>query len=244
MTKANAAPIYDHADLYDAVYRGRGKDYAADTARIVTQIRASSPGASSLLDVACGTGAHLRHFAPAFHHVEGVDLSADMLRVAKKHLGDVPLHQGDMCGFDLGRRFDAVTCLFSSIGYLNDAAELDAAVGCFARHLNPGGVIVLEPWCFPEKFVPGQVMSDLVTVDGMTISRVSHATLDAGATRIEAHYVVADPDSGVRHFVDVHRLALFTRGQYERAFRLAGCTVRYLPAERGVGLFVGTRGGE
>ena len=41
-----------------------------------------------------------------------------MLGIARHRLPGVPLHLADMRDFDLPERFDAVTCLFSSIGYL------------------------------------------------------------------------------------------------------------------------------
>ena len=80
-------------------------------------IRTHKPDAATLLDVACGTGAHLVHFARKYR-VEGIDVSEEQLAVARARLPGVELHLGDMTTFDLGRTFDAVTCMFSSIGYV------------------------------------------------------------------------------------------------------------------------------
>lgn len=239
------AGIYRRAELYETIYRGRGKDYAADSARVTALVREHHPSAASLLDVACGTGSHLRYFAKEFDHVEGVDLAADMVRLARRNLPGVPVHQGDMRDFRLDRTFDAITCMFSSIGYLRDADELTAALECFGRHLAPGGVIVLEPWWFPERALARHVVGDVVTVDGRTVSRVSHAVRRGAAHHMEVHYLVADPDAGIQHFTDTHVLALFEREQYEAAFARAGCRAEYLgPEETSPGLFVGVRTGE
>ena len=105
----------DSAHIYDAVYSF--KDYAAESRRIHELIEERSPGASTLLDVACGTGKHLEQLR-AWYEVSGLDLDPQLLELAKERLGDVELHQGDMTAFTLGRRFDVVTCLFSSIGYV------------------------------------------------------------------------------------------------------------------------------
>ncbi|GAA0930145.1 class I SAM-dependent methyltransferase [Nonomuraea longicatena] len=237
--------IYHHADLYAAIYRGRGKDYESDAAAIAKHVLDRNPRAASLLDVACGTGSHLRHFARAFAHVEGIDLAPDMVRLARLELPGIAVHTGDMREFALGRTFDAVTCLFSSVGYLEDAGQLDAALGCLARHLDPGGVLVLEPWYFPENATSGSVVGDLVTVEGRTISRVSHSVRENGAHRMRVHYLVADQESGVRHLSDTHVLSLWERERYESAFERAGCAVEYLPpgepGTSGPGLFVGVR---
>lgn len=228
------------AELYDLVHQGKGKDYAREAKDLANLIRSRCPEASSLLDVACGTGVHLRHLAELLGDVQGLELSTDMLAVAARRNPNVPLHQGDMRDFDLGRRFSAVTCLFSSIGHMADQPELDAAVARFAAHLAPGGVVVVEPWWFPESFLSGYVAASVVEVPGVTVSRTSYSVLEGGATQIEVHYLVARPETGITHHVESHRIALFTRDQYERAFTRAGLNVEYLPGgPSGRGLFVG-----
>jgi len=243
MGKRELSGIYHRAELYDAIYSGRGKDYQADSMAIAKRIFERNGSASSLLDVACGTGAHLKHFAGLFAQVEGLDLAPDMVRVARRALPGVPVHEGDMTAFLLDRTFDAITCLFSSVGYLSDAGQLDAALRCFARHLNPGGVIVLEPWYFPENATSSSVVGDVVTDGDRKISRVSRAVRTEGAHHMEVHYLVADPRSGIHHFSDTHILSLFERRRYETAFEGAGCTAEFLPAGEsgGPGLFVGTK---
>jgi SAM-dependent methyltransferase len=229
-------------DVYDAIYRARGKDYPAEAAQVAELARQRHPAATSLLDVACGTGAHLAAFADVFDHVEGLEFSADMIEAARRRLPAVPLHAGDMRDFDLGRTFDVVTCMFSSIAYMADDAELTAALTRMAAHLVPGGVVVIEPWWFPETFLPGYVAGDAATVDGRTIARVSHTVRDGGVSRMSAHYLVAEADSGVRHFVVEHINTLFSRERYELAFKSAGLGVEYLPGgPSGRGLFVAVR---
>ncbi|MGC5011923.1 class I SAM-dependent DNA methyltransferase [Streptosporangium sp. DT93] len=231
------------ADVYDAIYAGRGKDYEAEAATVAELVRERLPGASSLLDVACGTGSHLRFFAGLFDHVEGLELSADMLAVARTRMPDVPAHEGDMRDFALGRTFDAVTCMFSSIAYMRDDRELAAAVATMAAHLNRGGVLVVEPWWFPGSFLPGYVAGDVVTVDGRTLSRVSRTVREGDASVMEVHYVVADAATPVRHFTVTHVNTLFTRERYEDAFAAAGLKVDYIEGgPSGRGLFAGTAG--
>ncbi|MEU0247480.1 class I SAM-dependent methyltransferase [Streptomyces sp. NPDC006235] len=242
MTDTTATSLFDHGDVYEAIYRGRGKDYAAESARIVDLVTEYRPGATSLLDVACGPASHLVHLAPHFDRAEGIDLSQDMLRVARTRAPGLRFHQGDMRAFDTGTTYDVVLCLFSSIAYATRTDELDATLRCMARHLNPGGLLVVEPWWFPEDFLDGHVGADVITVDGRTIARISHSTSDAGATRMDVHYVIADPEDGIRHFSDTHRMTLFERADYEAAIERSGLMGHYLPAEKaGPGLFVAVR---
>ncbi|RBL86362.1 SAM-dependent methyltransferase, partial [Streptomyces cavourensis] len=195
----------DSAELYDLLHSARGKDFEGEAAAVAALVGDRKPDAASLLDIACGTGAHLARFAARFPHVEGVELSEPMLDLARARLPGVPLTLGDMRDFDLGRRFDAAVCLFGSLGYVDSADELDSALRSFARHLNPGGVLVVEPWWAPDTFTPGHVSADVVEADGTRVARVSHASLatPAGdASLMRVHYVVAHPDHGIRHFAE------------------------------------------
>lgn len=223
-------PAFDdrYATIYDLIYQGRGKDYAAEAAELAGLVKRRHPTATTLVDVACGTGLHLRGFADHFQHVEGVELSEDMLTIAKDRLPAVPLHVGDMRDFDLGRTFDAVTCLFAAVGHMRTTEELDTAAARMVAHLVPGGVLVVEPWWFPDNFLPNYVTGDIVRRDGHTIARVSHTVADGVVTRMTVHYVVATEPDGTHHFTNTVVNTLFTREQYETALRKAGCaTVEY-----------------
>ncbi|NGO72880.1 class I SAM-dependent methyltransferase [Streptomyces boncukensis] len=234
--------IYDVGDVYDAIYHGRGKDYRHETEVVVRHIRARKPEAAAVLDVGCGTGGHLRFLAEEFPHAEGIDLAEGMREVARRELPGVPVHAGDMRDFAMGRRYDAIVCLFCAVGNLSGTGELDRTLAAMARHLTPGGVIVLEPWWFPENFTPGHVGGSVITSGARTVARVSHTVRTGDFSSMEVHYVVAEPGTGVRHFSDVHPMALYTREQYEAAFRRAGCTVEHITGEYdGNGLFVGVQ---
>ncbi|MCD9140522.1 class I SAM-dependent DNA methyltransferase [Streptomyces albireticuli] len=232
----------DIAAVYDLVHEGKGKDYRSEAGEIAALVRAHRPGTTSLLDVACGTGQHLRHLAGLFDRVEGLEISRDMLAIAAGRNPGIPLHEGDMRSFALTSRFDAVICMFSSIGHLRDGAELDATLARFAAHLEPGGVIVVEPWWFPDSFTPGYIGASVTEAGDRTISRVSHSVRDGDATRIEVHYLIARPGEGIRHLTEEHTITLFPRTAYERAFERAGCRVLYQEGgPSGRGLFIGTR---
>jgi hypothetical protein len=147
-----------------------------------------------------------------------------------------------MRDFRLGRRFDAVTCMFSSIGHAGGPEGLDATANCFAEHLVPGGTMVVEPWWFPENFIDGYIASGVVEVDGRTIVRLSHSVREGDATKITVHMAIADAERGLRHVTEVGMLSLFERARYEKAFAQAGIDAEYVEGgPLGRGLFVGIR---
>ncbi|MGH9007404.1 MAG: class I SAM-dependent methyltransferase [Acidimicrobiales bacterium] len=213
------------APLYDLIYAAMGKDYAAESEAVHRLVQGRRPGARTLLDVACGTGGHLRHLR-AHYEVVGADLVPAMLEEARGQLGDVELVEADMRTMDLGRRFDAVVCLFSSVGYLRDAAELDQAVGAMARHLSPGGVLVVDGWVRPDAWRDGSPPRVIVADDGgRSIVRVSRSERHGAVTQLEMHHLIATAEA-IEHLVDHHEMRLFEPREYEAAFEAAG-----LPSE-------------
>jgi ubiquinone/menaquinone biosynthesis C-methylase UbiE len=206
------------AALYDLMHPNLDYDTAVSNLRLL--IAQHRPGATSLLDVACGTGRHLALLAPELT-VEGLDISEGMLEMARQRCPDVPLHLGDMRSFDLGKRFDVVTCLFSSIGYVGNFDELVETVQTLVRHVVPGGLVIVEPWLTPERYRVGAVTSHTAEEEGRRVSWMYSALLDGDRSVFDIHHLVGTP-SGVEHFIERHSLALFTAQQYEQAFRLAG----------------------
>ena len=227
------------ADLYDAIYSF--KDYAAEAAEIHRLIQERKPGARTLLDVACGTGAHLEQLARDYE-VEGLDLEGALLEMARARLPDVSLHKGDMVSFDLEKTFDVVTCLFSSIGYVETETNLGSAIETMARHLEPGGVLIVEPWLEPGVFTDGHLDMTLVDEPELKVARVNRSRIDDGVSVLEFQYLVARGD-GISHFTETHRLGLFSTDQHVRAFEAAGLSVDHDPEGlMGRGLYVATKG--
>src|SRR5262245_22488212 len=146
--------MYDQlAPYYDTIYQW--KDYQVECRklhRLISKYK-KSPG-KRLLDVACGTGEHIKYL---FEHYEvtDMDLRPAMLKLARRKLHGCALIRGNMLSFHLGRKFDLILCLFSSIAYLQTLSNLEQALRNFSRHLVRGGILLIEPFISKEKFVTG-----------------------------------------------------------------------------------------
>jgi SAM-dependent methyltransferase len=225
------------ARIYDAIYSAI-RDYSHEAAELDRLIQDQRPGARTLLDVACGTGAHLAHLTG--YEVEGLDLDPQMLAVARERLPDVPFHEGDMADFDLGKRFDAVVCMFSSIGYVRTDERLRSALASMGRHLEPGGVLVVEPWLSPEVWLDRHVGAVFVDEPELKIARMNVAEREGTVSMFVFEYLVGTPD-GIERFSEPHELGLFTVEQYLEAFRAAGLEADHDPeGPMGRGLYIAT----
>ena len=228
------------ARFYDAIYSW--KDYAGELAQLhaLIQERAQRP-AHTLLDVACGTGAHLAH-VQQYYKVEGLDLNPGLLEVARERLPDVPLHVGNMLDFDLGRIFDIVTCLFAAIGYAGMLEGLHKAVHNMARHVAPGGLLIVEPWLSPEVYVfDGRPRAHFVDQPDLKAARITRSEQDGNVAVLHFHYMVGTPE-GVSYFTEDHRLTLFTHEEYTEAFDNAGLVTTHDPdGLMGRGLYIGLK---
>jgi SAM-dependent methyltransferase len=215
----------DSAELYDAIYHF--KNYARECELLRGLIDSAVPHARTLLDAACGTGAHSQflknHFA-----VDGIDLNEDYLRAARiKNPAGLYLH-ADMTGFHLARTYDVVTCLFSAIGYVATVARLNLAVAAMARHVRPGGVLIVEPWITPDKWTSGgQYVNTGQLPDGL-VCRMSHSGQAGRLSVLQLHYLRGSV-RGIEHFSERMELALFTREEMTRAFDDAAMQVNYDP---------------
>lgn len=213
------------AELYDAIYRSL-KNYAGEAEQIVALLAREAPACRTLLDVACGTGEHAVHFAQRGYAVDGIDLDPALVEIAAAKNPGGRFSQGDMCAFDLGRRYDAVLCLFSSIGYAVTLPRVTAALACFRRHLAPGGMVLVEPWFAPGVLDPERVDSRTFVAGGLEVSRTSRIEITGRVSRLTFEYDIGR-GAAARRASELHELGLFTREEMESAFQAAGLAVAY-----------------
>ena len=104
------------------------------------------PVGARVLDVPCGQGRHAHLLAEAGYRVRGVDLSRDLLAVAKRRGTSSYLQytRADMRRLPRAwtERFDAVANLFTSFGFFLEPEDDARVIREFARVLAPGGLLV------------------------------------------------------------------------------------------------------
>lgn len=153
MAAADAPSGGGHAALMDQVYKGQRhiydltrKYYLFGRDTLIEGLNAK-PG-MRVLEIACGTGRNMAKIDKAWPgtRLYGLDISAEMLKNARKALGDdAQLGEGDACAFDadsvFGEEglsdagFDRVVLSYS----LSMIPDWEGALAHAARQLAPGG---------------------------------------------------------------------------------------------------------
>jgi SAM-dependent methyltransferase len=228
-------------ELYDAIYHF--KNYAGECDRLRSLINGNVAGARTILDVACGTGEHAK-FLKRHYAVDGIDINDDYLRIARLKNPSGNYSPADMTDFDLGRSYDVVTCLFSAIGIVRTFERLDRAIACMARHVRPGGALIIEPWFSPEQWRPGRPLILAGEVGADHVYRISTSIKEGQQSVLLYSYLRCAPHS-IEHYYERIELGLFTRDEMTWAFEFAGMQVRYDPEGlMGRGLYIGKHASE
>jgi ubiquinone/menaquinone biosynthesis C-methylase UbiE len=101
-----------------------------------------------VLDVACGEGTFAVALAREGVKVTGIDLSPDMLALAKEKAARenlaIDFINQDMRLFDFNAEFDLATCWYDSLNYILKPEELVKTFGNVLRALKPGGYFVFD----------------------------------------------------------------------------------------------------
>jgi SAM-dependent methyltransferase len=214
-------PFSRSARIYDAVYAARGKDYPGE-ARRIRRLAGGRRRSLTLLDVGCGTGEHLRALTGLGSAV-GLDADPAMLGVARAKLPRAHLVRADMRRFTLRRRFDLVTCLFASIGYLPDRQAVCEAVAAMAQCLAPDGLLLMEPPLTSDQLAPAQESELTFDHEGWSIERRTSARHELARLRIRFDYTMRR-GTRVERFSEIHAIQTLPLDAYLRAFERAGLT--------------------
>jgi len=127
------------ARFYDRIMGDRTEEIG----RIQSYVSRHRPGARTLLELGCGTGALLAGLS-ADLSVTGIDRSPDMLAIAAQTVPAARLVQGDMTAFSLPGRFDVIICMFDTLNHVQTFEGWQALFSSAHKHLADGGLFVFD----------------------------------------------------------------------------------------------------
>ena len=213
------------AEYYDEIYSY--KVYAAEAEKVVSLIKNNlKTDGNKLLDVACGTGKHIGYLK-RHYNVTGVDISDKMLDLAIARYPDVQFHQADMMDMELGRDFDVLVCLFSSISHLKTYENLGKALKNFSKHLKKGGVLIIEPFIEPDKYIAGALFADIVNKPELKITRMNISKRKEDIAILDFHWLIGTP-KGINYYRDRHEVGLFDIEKFKSLMTDTGFEATFL----------------
>ena len=134
-------------DLYAELYDATGVGWPGELAFYRDLAAAASARGKVVLEVACGTGRVAADLSASGARVTGFDRSPAMIRVASRRRsgsGGLRWAVADMRDFDLGERFGLVLVPAHAFQFMLTPADQLACLRAIARHLTPGGTLVLH----------------------------------------------------------------------------------------------------
>ncbi len=129
------------ANLYDSLMEGY-EHILHPTQKLVYEFTQKKEKVD-LLELGCGTGSILKAFPDSFS-LYGLDLSPEMLTIAKRRVKRAKFFEGDMSNFHIKKRFDVIICVFDSINHLLDFKKWEDTFRLVSTHLKKEGLFIFD----------------------------------------------------------------------------------------------------
>lgn len=134
----------DFAKIYDALTFD--VDYDAWCDRLEQLFAHLGRKPEIVCELGCGTGSITARLAKRGYSMIGIDLSPEMLDVAREKCGgtDTLLLNQDMADFELYGTVDIIVCTLDSANYLTEDGDFEKMLDCCRLYLNPDGILIFD----------------------------------------------------------------------------------------------------
>ncbi len=139
-------PFADFAEIYDLTHGDKDDD-------LPLYLEFARQSGSPILEIGCGSGRVTLALARAGYSVYGIDLSPNMLKLARNKLRleaeeiqtRVHLFQQDMCELNLpGQTFPLLLMPYGEFAHVLERERQEAALSAAYRHTQPNGVLIIS----------------------------------------------------------------------------------------------------
>lgn len=194
------------AKYYDRIYEFKDYKQEAETiAKLINKYKISE--GNKLLDLGCGTAKHLQYLTK--YECTGVDLSEELLEIAKVNVPDSRFICDDMRRFETDEKYDVIISLFSSIGYMTTIEDLTKMIQKMRKLLNKGGIVIFEPWISPELF-SARITLNTIEEEGNKIVRLISSSRKDNISVLDIRWLIAEVNQQILHFSEKHEMGLFS----------------------------------
>ncbi len=197
----------NYSSIYDVIYAQ--KKYLAEASFISNITQKFFNKNVKILDVGCGTGGHTIELIKKGYKVTGIDISKEMLNVAKKKLVSKNLYTNNLFQLDaletskLKHKFDVVIMMFNVIGYLNNTKKFFKSL---QSSLKPNAIIIFDYWS--EKSIranPPRPKIKNYSKKGLKITRTSMGKIFKNKVEVKIQLLI-DDDKKIKKFDEIHNV--------------------------------------
>ena len=207
--------------LYDSIYSW--KNYEKESKEIATLIKNHSPHASSLLEMACGTGRHLEYLQS--FECTGIDICSTSLGIAQKRNPHATFLVGDMQEVRVESLYDVILCLFGGISYIVPE-RLPKLINKWKHYVRPGGVFIIEPWIEESLIDFGTPFLQHAKEESFEAVRMVTPYKDVDCCVLDFHFI-SSVGHGITTFNQENRLYIQSHESIKSIFYEEGCPLLF-----------------
>lgn len=214
-------------DCYLRTYGPRQPSEVASQEALAALALADTPDGGTVLDLPCGYGRHTSALVTAGYRVVGADHSWNQLTEARRRwprpqaeqlvradYRHIPLKAGV---------FDTVLCLYSSLGYVDDATD-QQVLREYRRVLKPGGRLVIETMHRDRTLSTSQPKTFYELPDGAILLEEARFDPISGTLHIGQKFVASgEPSRERRYAVRLYAVTELVNMLHTAGFPRVGC---------------------
>jgi len=139
----------------------RHRDYDREAAYVIELMEQSALNArdARILDLGMATGSLLLSLSEHVGSIAGLDASEHMRKIASHKLGpQAEIYDASFESYKLGVQFDVILWMDGGVGYVHPDL-LDNSLMSASKHLNPGGILIIEPWYDRDNWEHGKIFT-------------------------------------------------------------------------------------
>lgn len=228
MSYVKLAPVYDHL-MEEVPYEDWLRFVQIEKQRFAIE-------GNRILDVACGTGELSILYAKNQFDVTGVDLSSEMLMVARDKAETqnvkVDLYQQNMSELEGLGKYDIITIFCDSLNYLETEEETVETFKRAYEHLNEDGLLIFD--VHSQYKINHVYLNDSYNSVEDKVSYVwnSFQGLEEDSVEHELTFFVQDEQSGMyERFDELHKQRTYPIDQYTGWLEEANFIIRAVSAD-------------
>ena len=221
-----------YSQYYDLLYSD--KNYAGEVDYIIKLIKENSNEAKTLLDMGSGTGKHAELFCNNGYIVHGIDLSEDMLKIAKNRTKDkedkLSFSHSKIQELDLNKKFDVVVSLFHVMCYQNSNNDLIKAFGVAKNHLKKDGIFIFDFWYGPAVLTDPPVKRiKRLENEKIKVTRIAEPVLHPDENVVDVNYDVFIKDIDSKKIIEkeeLHKVRYFFDTELDMICKQVGFVIK------------------